>query len=1009
MQLPKIAIQNYQFVLIIAIIVFAIGLRSYVEMPRAENPQVDLPIFDVFVAYPGTSPEDMEKLIVNPLEEALNKLEGIDEILSFSEEGIAQVRLLGAFDIDPTEIYDEILRTATEVKADLPDGITYYKTTQFKPADQTAIFQYALTGQDVSYKRLLEQAEKFKAALRKVMGVNQINIEAVPDEEIRISIDFARMNQHHIALQQLVNALAANNTNIPGGKVEAGDKTFSVITSGSYNSLESIKNTVLTAQNGHPVYLKDVAEVSKQYADSRWMARFNGEKAIWINITLKNGTNILHVSKDVKRVATDFSNACPPNIQLKTAFEQAPAVSQKIDEFSTSLWQGMILVGLVIVLFIGFRAASIIVINIPLCILVGLALLNLSGFSLQQFSIAGLILALGLLVDNGIVIIESINHYLKEGLPPKEAAIKGTGDVGYAILSSTLTTILAFYPLTQLGKGAGELIKSLPVIVTLTLLISLVLALTLSPILAGKFMRLKEDRHSRLIDRFTRWLTEKVYRPVLRFCLRHSWLMMGLCILLLAGSLSLFPKIGVSLLPPADKPMVFIEITAPKGTNFQGTDKAVRFVEQVLDTVPFVKNYSSNIGHRNPQVYWNRLSTNFESNEADVLVNFQHWDNELFYNTLAGMRNVFDTYSEANIKIREMKINSISYPIDFSVVGPDPDTLKSLSAKVVQILKTTPGIVNILNPLELNKTGLSVELNRQKAGLIGLSPLTFDQTIRAGLSGLPVGSVSLDDCKDCEMVVRMPVGNKPEIEDLDNLYFTTATGHQVPLRQVADVKFKSLSPQILHQDLERFNSVQADVIRADEAIELTEKIETEITKINLPEGYSIVGKGELAEQEEVFGDLVFIFIIVLCCIFAILVMQFKSFSQPLTIFSAIPFAITGSFIALYLTGWPFSFLAFIGFISLSGIVVNDSILIVDQINQLRKEGMDRLAAIKLGSERRLMPVVLTTLTTILGLIPLAMSQSNLWTPICATIIGGMLSATLMILLVVPVLYKWWAK
>ncbi|MEM6316298.1 MAG: efflux RND transporter permease subunit [Bacteroidota bacterium] len=450
---------------------------------------------------------------------------------------------------------------------------------------------------------------------------------------------------------------------------------------------------------------------------------------------------MLHVSEEVKAIITNFSQSLPPNIQLETAFEQAPAVNQKIDEFSTSLWQGMLLVGLVIVLFIGVRAASIIVINIPLCILVGLALLNFSGFNIQQFSIAGLILALGLLVDNGIVIVESINHYLKEGLPPKEAAIKGTSDVGYAILSSTLTTILAFYPLTQLGKGAGELIKSLPIIVSLTLLISLILALTLSLILAGKFMRLKQGRHSRWIDRFTTFLSEKLYRPALNFCLRYSWLMMILCILLLVGSISLFPKIGVSLLPPADKPMVFIEITTPTGTNFKGTDKAVRFVEQVLDTIPFVKNYASNIGHRNPQVYWNRLSTNLESNEADILVNFKYWDNRFFYGTLADMRRIFETYSDAHIKIKEMKINSIAFPIDFSIIGSNPDNLKALSAKVVQILKSTPGIINVFNPLNLNKTGLSVELNHKKAGLIGLSPLTFDQTIRASLSGFPVGNV----------------------------------------------------------------------------------------------------------------------------------------------------------------------------------------------------------------------------------------------------------------------------
>jgi len=723
---------------------------------------------------------------------------------------------------------------------------------------------------------------------------------------------------------------------------------------------------------------------------------------------MKNGANILQVATAIKKVEAKFAPTLPPNIRLAIAYEQASAVKEKIDNFSINLLQGMVLVGAIILLFIGWRAAVIIITTIPLCILVGLAILNGSGFALQQVSIAGLILSLGLLVDNGIVVIESIDRYLKEGLAPKEAAIKGTSDVGFAIISSTATTILAFFPLTQLGMGGGEMIKALPLTVTLTLLISLVLSLTLSPILASKIMRIPKKEHG-FMERFLEATTNKIYRPILHFCLRFGWIVLAAAIALLVFSISLFPKIGVSLLPPADKPMVLINVSAPKGTNLNSTDKAVRYVEQILDTIPYVKNYATNIGHSNPQVFFNRQSINFESYEAQLLVNFDYWDAQQFYKTINQLRQIFKQNTNARIKVIELKMNTTNTPIEFVVIGNHQDTLKKISQLIATKLKETPGIINVSNPLEVDKTGLNIELNKEKAGLINLSAAHFHQTIRASLSGLSLGEVSFSDGKEYEMVLRMPFDKNPTINDFNQIYFTTNTGHQVPFNQVARVQFKSLKPQILHKNLERFNWVRADVVQADQTLALTQQINERLQKLPLPTGYSIVPAGELAEQEALFGNLGTIFILILFGIFAILVLQFRSVLQPIAVFSAIPFATSGSFIALYLTGWPFSFFGFIGFISLSGIVVNDSILIVDQINQLRAQGMERLAAIQLGSERRLVPVVLTTLTTIIGLVPLAFSQSNLWTPICATIIGGMLSATLMILLIVPVLYKWFTK
>ncbi|MEL7119471.1 MAG: efflux RND transporter permease subunit [Bacteroidota bacterium] len=1007
MNLPNWAIRNAAFFLVLVALAVAVGVLSFMSMPRSEDPKLNLPIYNMVIVYPGTSPEDMEELIVDPLEEVIDELDDIQEIRTTVEEGLVVMIVEGRFGIDPSDKYDELVREVNTVRPDLPSGIVLFEITQFKPEDRNVIHLFGLTAQDVPYSVLLDYAESFEEQLESIDGVKKADIEAYPEEEIRISLDFQRMASQNIPLSQVLGILQQNNANVPGGEVKAGNKNFSIKTTGSFETLDDIKNTVVSSANGNLVYLKDIADVHMNYEDIRWKARYMKDRAVFVSVKLEKNYNILQVAENINATANEFEENIPAGVELVTAFEQAPYVASRINDFFMNLLQGVVLVGVIIFIFLGWRAASIIITLIPLIVIISLAMLNGAGYGLQQISIASLVIALGLLVDNGIVVLENIARFLKEGYSSKEAAAKGAGEVGLAIISSTVTTLLSFFPLTQLGEGAGEFLRSLPLTVIFTLVISLILALTLSPLLASWLLKYNANKKKSIVNRALDWLIEKLYRPSLRFALRRGWIVLVGAIGLLFFSVSLFPSIGVSFFPTADKPMLLVEVETPYGSSLEETDKAVAFIESVLDTTSFVKDYTANIGHGNPQVYYNRIPKNYRKTHGQVMVNFKEWDPESFYASLAQLREEFETYPAADITFKELKNGApVEAPIEIRIMGEDPDTLKSLAYDLEQLLKTVPGVINVNNPLRVDKTELKVNLNKEKANLIGLSYLEFDQTVRASLNGLRFDETSLEDGEEYPMTVRIPFDENPSIDDLAKVYFTTSTGAQVPLRQVADLSFKSGSSEILHFNLNKHASVRADVIDSDATVPMTQSIIELLDEDSLPEGYSYYIAGEYEEQQSTFGSLGLILILAMVGIFAVLVLQFRSITQPLIVFSSMPLAITGSFIGLYLSGWSFSFFAFVGLISLIGIVVNNSIIMVDYINQLRREGMELLEAIRVGSERRFTPIILTSITTILGLVPLTIQSSTLWSPLGITIIGGMISSTFLTLLVVPILYKW---
>ncbi|MBT31962.1 MAG: hypothetical protein CMO01_20070, partial [Thalassobius sp.] len=625
----------------------------------------------------------------------------------------------------------------------------------------------------------------------------------------------------------------------------------------------------------------------------------------------------------------------------------------------------------------------------------------------QQISIAGLVIALGLLVDNGIVVVENIMRYLKEGASLKDAAIKGTAEVGWAIISSTVTTVLSFFPITQIENATGEFLQTLPLIVVFSLTASLVLALTFTPLVAGKFLKAGSKMQMKWVDTLLDKLVEKVYGKLLIFSLKRPWLIVAVAVLTFLGSFALFPLVGVSLFPTADKPLILVDINTPNGTNLDRTDEAAMYVESLIDSMDYVVSYAANVGSGNPRVYYNRVPIQFKKSHAQLLINLKEWENDKFYELISYLREKAETYSGAKVTISELK-NGPDYeaPITIKILGDEMDTLKRIAADVEKLIEETPGTINIDNPLSISKTDIKVNINKDKAGISGVSLADIDMAIRAGLTGVTVSEVSFDNGDKYNLVVRLPFDEKPGIEDFNKIYVPNRTGQMIPLNQLASLEFQAGASQIFHFNLTRNANVLADVTEGYNINEVTLSVIDQLNNYKFPEGYSYYVAGEYENQQESFGSLGQILVGALIAIFAVLVLQFKSFRQPFIVFSAIPLAFTGSIVFLFITGWSFSFFAFVGFTSLVGIVINTSIILVDYSNQLVESGMQIEDAIIKAAKTRFTPILLTTLTTILGLLPLTLTNSNLWSPLGWTIIGGMISSTLLTLLLVPVLYKW---
>jgi multidrug efflux pump subunit AcrB len=1022
MSIWSFAVRRWQFTLVVFALLVALGIASFLNIPRSEDPTFPFPATTITLVWPGADPADMERLVVKPVEDAVNTLDNIKKIVSSAHDGIAVVHVEFYYGSDPEKKQDEVIREFNRIRGTLPADIGEIDIRKANPG-LVNIVQMALVSDTASYRTLKEQAEHLKDLIEAVPGVRTSETWAYPKPEVRVAIDLERLAATRVTLGQVTQAIEGQNLSIPGGAVDVGLRRYNLRTAGSYTSLEQVANTVVGSAGGRIVRLADVATVSWSTEEEAYTGRYNGKRAVFVTANQKDNTNIFGVRDGIYAKAAEFERQLPPGITLERGFDQSHNVANRLHRLGVDF---AIAIGLVLLtlLPLGLRAAGVVMISVPLSLSIGLALLYATGFGLNQLSIAGFVLALGLLVDDSIVVVENIARYVRSGYGRVEAAIRATDQIYLAVLGCTATLCLAFVPLLFLPEGSGEFIRSLPAAILYTILASLFVALTVIPFLASRMLRrggsaaaaVPAGAFARLVERFDQLadallarvmaLIHRIYGPALGWALARPWrtVLGALGLFLLA--LSTVRLIGFSVFPTADVPMFMVRVDAPDGASINETDRALRFVEAELGRHAEVRRFYTHVGHGTPQVYYNVFEQGRAANIGEVFVELNSFDAARTPALFDTMRARFRDYPAARISLKQFEQGPpIDAPVAIRIVGPEVEGLRALARQVEQVLKATPGTRDVDNPVRLLRTDLNLGIDTQKAGLLGVTPLEANRTVRLAIAGLTAGEFRAANGDEYDITLRLPMQGRPTLEALDAIEVSSAAGRQVPLREISTPHFETAPNSINRYNRERQVTVSAQVVTGYNTARVGAEVVRRIAAIERPPGYRFVIAGEAEAQQESFGGLLPAVMVAVFGILAVLVLEFGSFRSTLIVAGVIPLGVTGGLVALLVTGYTLSFTSIIGMIALIGIEIKNSILLVDFTNQLRAAGTPLDEAIAKAGEIRFLPILLTSATAIGGLLPLAVQGSGLYSPLAVVIIGGLISSTLLARLVTPVMYK----
>lgn len=997
-------IRRYQFTLVAFLCLIVVGCFTFVNMPREEDPYFKISGFFITALYPGADPKDLERLVAKPIEDRLAELEDVKTIETTITDGVSFTAIEFEAFTDAEEKYDEVTREVNALRPTLPAEIVDLEIRKISPA-LVNIVQIALVSEDAPYPELEDRARTLKDLLKTVPGVRTAESWAHPQRELRIAVDLKRMAELKLTPGPVIAALQSENANIPAGFIDLGPRSFSLKTSGSYTDLNQVRDTVITAVDGRVVRVRDVADVSWSPQPVSYVGRFNGRRAVFVTANQKDGYNILEVRASIGAALERYEETLPARIELELGFDQSKNVDHRLDRLYTDFAIAIALV-LLTLLPLGWRAAGIVMIAIPLSLAFGLAVLYFLGYSLNQLSIAGFVVALGLLVDDSIVVVENIARHLRMGLPRAQAALAATRQIFVAILGCTAAVVFAFLPLLALPGTPGKFIRVMPIAVVASIVGSLVIALTIIPFVASRVLREQPAHGNRLLERVM-GVIHRYYRPALHYSLARP---RATAIAAIGGSLILSVVLagiaGGSLFPKADTPQFLVTVETPNGTSLAETDRALRFVEGHLAAMPEVKSYFANLGHGNPQIYYNHIVRRDAPNFAEVFVQLEKYDTRATPARLDELRTRLVRYPNANIFVKEFENGPpISAPIAVRVIGPDLEVIEQLGRRIAALIEATPGTRDVQNPLRVARTNLKLAIDPQKANMLGVPTVELDRAVRLTVAGLPVGTFKDADGEQYDIVVRTPVGARADFDTLAQVRVPSLSGGTLPLSQLATLEFERAPTQIQRYNRERAVTIDAEVVAGYNTAQLTGAVVEKLDSMDWPRGYHYVLGGEAESSAESFGGIGTAIIIAIFGIFAVLVLEFGNFKSTLIVLTVVPLGIFGGVLMLLVTGNDLSFTASIGFIALIGIEIKNSILLVDFTNQLRAEGVPLDEAIERAGEMRFLPILLTSATAIGGLLPLALQNIGLYSPMAWVIIGGLISSTLLARLVTPVMYK----
>lgn len=1001
--ITRFFVDRWQFSAVLFALLVALGIGAIFSIPKSEDPITEFPGVAIAVILPGADAEQMERLVAIPIEDQINAIEDIREIRSASRAGLAVINVEFEWGADPEEKFGEVVREINVVRARLPDGVVDIRMRRYNPA-QAAIVQMALTSDDASFRQLEAYAKALRDALERAPGVQQAEVWGAPPAEVRVAANLDQLAAYRLPLSAVAEALQREGVDTPVGAVESGGRRFNVQSSGSFDSLDEIRRVALRATNGSLLTVGDVADVSWANDERAHITRFNGQRAVFISAQARLGESIFDVIDGIRPRVDAFATSLPANIELHRGFDQSETVTHRLGNLARDFAIALALV-LLTLLPLGFRASIVVMVSIPLSLAIGVVALQELGYSLNQLSIAGFVLALGLLVDDSIVVTENIARHLRQGMTPREAAIAGVSEINVAVIGCTATLLLAFLPLMALPEGAGAFVRSLPVAVVTTIIASLFVALTIIPFLASRLLPRSDSGHSNALLDGVMAAIHNIYRPALHVALAHprKTVFAGLAAFIL--SLGLVPQLGFSLFPENDSPYFLVDIETPQGSAVSETDQAVQYAERVLAAHPEIEWRFANSGRGNPQIYYNEIPPEQLSNQGQIYARFHQWHREEGMRVIGEIREQLSQYPRAHMNLRRFANGPpIEAPIAVRINGPDLAALGELAGEVERIIRETPGARDVSNPMSERLIDLDLNIDDAAAALRGVPAGAIDQTLRIAIAGLPVAQFR-DPAGDAfPVVLRAPREGALPVEALNRLYIWNGEGGATPLAELARPTMESGPASIDRVQRERTATVTAytepDFLISGVTADVAQRLEA----LRLPAGYTVSFGGEAEAQARSFGGLGPAILIAIFGVLAVLLLEFGTFAVTGVVAFVIPFGIMGGLIALWIGGESLSFTAIIGFVALIGIEIKNSILLVEFANQARVRGVPLREAIETAGEVRFLPVLLTSATAIGGMTPLLLEDSPLFSPIAMVLIGGLISSTLIARIVTPAMY-----
>jgi HAE1 family hydrophobic/amphiphilic exporter-1 len=1018
MKIPEFSVNRKVTTAMLAMILVVLGAIAFLQLGLDFFPDLEFPTVSVITTYRGASSEDIENTITRPLEQIINSVSRVKKVNSLTIEGASVIMVEFEWGTNLDFAAQDVRDQLGLYKSYLPEEATDPLVVKFNFSQFPIIFGGITADRPtVELKEIIE--DEVAPRIERIDGVASVQVFSTEVREILVDVDKAALESLSLSLDQIILALRMENLNLPAGHVVERHAEFLIRTLGEFQRIDDIERTIVgSAQNGRPVYLGDVAEVRDGLKESRFMSRIQREQGVIYTISKRSGANTVITANAVNEELARIRQTLPEDIEFWPFMDQSDMIQKVINRTGSNAFVGGILAIFFLFIFLrNWRPTLTIALAIPLSVITTFIALYLAGYTINLLTLGGLALGIGMLVDNAVVVIENIYRHLEEGKKRDDAAKKGASEVGMAITASTLTTIAVFFPMVFAKGITGKLTQGLALSIAFSLLASLFVALTIVPMVASILFKANKNKNEtgKTERKIEFGKARNFYRTLLHKSLKKRGLVLTIVLGLFLLSFVIIPFLGTEFMPSEDQDMIILNVRMPVGTAIEETNRVAQMVEDLLAEQPEVKTVTAQIGsaaEEDPSdlaggfsnsgthegILWVGLTPQTERDASDI---------EILERIRKKLPQLKDVKFEA-MDMSQMMMGGASAPIEIKVFGKDIYQLKEIADNIVARIQNVEGLRDITHSFSEGKPEYHIRINREQASRMGLMVSQIANTIQTASLGT-VATRYREGNDEVDIRVRFGKQSRDSLSDIENIPILTPSNQMVRLNQVASISKGEGPIQIDRENQARVVTVLANIAGRDLG-SVVKDIKEMLTGVErgLPPGYFIEFGGQYDDMQEAFVIMAYAFALATLLVYMIMASQFESFRHPFVIMFTIPLALFGVVVALLLSGKPVSLPVLIGFIMLGGIAVNNGIVMVDYINQLKRRGVEKKEAILQGCSVRLRPVLITALTTILGMLPMALSTSQgseMRAPMAITVVGGLIATTLLTLFVIPIIYS----